>query len=354
MIDLFLNKNTFTYRDRVPPSINNVYAKIKMYLNSVIDYYHRSNTIVNNENVLIQLLNSLDVDYRWSDIVIINYVRNNTQGLIKPLMLSSSITINTIADNMSIISGAKEIIYTVDYTNLTNYRNINASNWKTQEPLKFRNHDIRDLYFNHPTRMTLDKDIVIYELDILKLILMYKYYCLEREETEQYISRLEFIGRYVLTNSIHSMADIVMLNNYLDKGDIYTRPRQFVSTVLVPINTIRLRNDVISKSLINTSDIFIVELLRNIKLLDDRDSYDLLSIEKFYETSRSKIYLTLTLLDFIDNIFNHIDPSSKGNSMYTTKLAYYLRVLSGVHINTGDMIVDMKCRDIIQSLRSKL
>lgn len=351
MIDIFLNKNTFTYRDIKPKANVNLYPRIKEYLDSVITYFYNSNTIVYNQHILVKLLKILEIDYRWSDIDIINFTKSNIANVIKPLGISNDYMLSIVHPLSTIIDGATEMVYHSELTTILNYREINDNTWIEQSPLKFRNHDFKDLYFNHPSRMIVKDSIVLYDLDIVKLVLMFKYYCRAQVNINQHISIASFIGKYVVTNSIPSMADICILNRYLGKGTISFMNRQFIGAVSVPENTKRL--DKAISSFILGGKSFIIEYLRNIELLDSTDAYEFLFIEKYYETSRSKIFLQLTLLDFIDYILNHITANG-GNSQYLTKLNYYLRVLANVNINTGNKLLDTKYRKIIDSVRSKL
>ena len=183
---------------------------------------------------------------------------------------------------------------------------------------------------------------------------MYKYYAKRQEQLNLPISIGEFIGRYVLTNSLISMADLVILNTYLNKGSIYINNRQSIGATSTDIHH-KLLDDVISKSLISrTNDrLNLLEVLDNIWLLN-LTGFEILMLPKnFYETSRSKKYITIVLLDYINYLTNYLNVNSDGNSQYYTKLKYYLKTLSNMNITT-DKIIDDKATIIINNLRSKI
>ena len=355
MISLFINHLNWRYKQRTAPDLNNIYNRISTYVKSVVSYFHRSNYMVLNNNILVQIIKQMDIDYNWSDINIVTHVNNNARGILRTLGISSELYIDVLSANNTIIKNALEIIYMNNKTNLTNYNLINRDTWTTIAPIVFRNHDFRDLYGNHPDRIILNKkSLVIYDLDIVSLILMYKYYALDRTSRGLHESISEFVGSYVLSNSIHSMIDISILNNYLNKGDIENSPKQFVSTTSVPILEAKLDLNVIDKSIMNYERQSIMEILTNIKLISKDNAYEALYMSNFYETSRSKIYLALVTLDFINSLLDFIDVESRDNGAYMKLLKYDLNVLNSIAVNTSNPIVNNKYRKLIKDIGSKI
>lgn len=355
MISLFINRSEWSRKVFSPPDVDNVNNRLKAYIDTVIAYFHRSNYIALNNNILIQIIKHMDIDFRWDDVNIIRQVNDNLRNIMRPLGISSEIYVEVISGKNTIIKDALEIIYMNNKTKLTNYTSINKNTWNNSKPLVFRNHDFRDLYGNHPDRIILDKkSLVIYDIDIVKLILMYKYYALDRYNRGLNESIAEFIGCYVLTNSIPSMVDIAILNNYLNKGNIYNPPKQYVATSNVPIIEGKLNMSIIDKSILEFERQSIVEILYSIKLISVKNAYDLLFMENFYESSRSRVYLSLISLDFISYLLNFIDIDSRDNSAYMKLLKYDIGVLAGTAVNTNNEIVNKKYRDLIKTLGSRL
>lgn len=355
MLNIFYTKPIQSNRQYIAPNTVNVNNRIRGYLNDVITYFRGSNTRVRSEHILYRLLNTIGIDYRWTNNEINYYVDTIIRNVLKPMHISSEINIDLIFPNATIVKNANEVIYSVNELSTIELLNINDDNWIELQPLKFRNHNFRDLYFNHPTRLnTISTDLIVYTLDVKVLCIMYKYYAKRQEQLNLPKSIGEFIGRYVLTNSLITMADLVLLNTYLNKGNIYINNRQSIGATSIEVYN-NLIDDIISKSLISRSNdrLNIVEVLSNIYLLHST-GYDMLMLPKnFYETSRSKKYITIVLLDYIDYLTNFLDINKDGNSQYYVDLKYYLRALSNMNITT-DKIIDDKALYIINNLRSKL
>lgn len=355
MLNIFYKKPIQSNRDYIAPNTVNVNNRIKGYLDDVITYFRGSNTRVRSEHILYRLLTTLGIDYRWTNNEINYYVDTVIRNVLKPMHISSEINIDLMFPNANIVKNANEVLYSVNEFSTIELLNINDNNWIDLQPLKFRNHNFRDLYFNHPTRLnTIDNDLIVYTLDIKVLCIMYKYYAKRQEQLNLSKSIGEFIGRYVLTNSLITMADLVLLNNYLDKGNVYINNRQSIGATSIEIYH-HLLDDIISKSLISRSNdrLNLIEVVSNIYLLE-HDGYDLLMLPKnFYETSRSKKYVTIVLLDYIDYLTNFLDTDKDGNSQYYADLKYYLRALSNMNIST-DKVIDDKAISIINNLRSKV
>lgn len=352
MISLFTNKNNFNYKSRLAPDTMNIYGRLDTYLKSVISYFHRSNYFVNNKNVLCRVIDIMDIDYNWSDLEILNYVKNNIRNALRPLGISNEYYIDIVPKGSTIIDNAIEIIYLNNLTNIVNMGKINIHNWKQLEPIRFRNHDFRDLYFNHPDRIYTTEDcVVVYDIDIIQLMLMYAYYVRDTISSNNSPSVESFVGKYVLANSINSLADIAILNNYIDKGNIHIKPNQFVPTTSVHINKSKLDVNIINKSIIYESNNSFMELLRNIPLLSKKDAYELLFLENYYETSRSRLYVAVTLLDFLVDILDFIDVDKRDNSAYIGILRYDVKVMLNTHLSTSNGIVNMKIRNTLDVLR---
>jgi hypothetical protein len=354
MIDVFLRRNNFSYKSRLPADTGNTYGRLYMYLKSVVDWFSKSNYFVRNENVIVQIIKTLDIEPNWSIPNIIKHVENNMRNVNRTLGVSNPFYIDIVAPKIGIIKNSIEIIYTNNITTMATSRFIDRTNWSKLQPLRFRNHEFTDLYFNHPDRI-IDGEgsIVIYDIDIVMLMIMFKYYVEDRRDKNVSWSIAEFVGVYVLTNSIHSLADIAILNNYLDKGNIMLKPKQYVSTNMVPINATRL-DRIVDLSILNDERQSLMEVLRNIILIDKKDAYVSLFLENYYETARSKIYLILTLLDFVRNLLKFIDIDSRDNAGYLKMLSYDINVFKNSNIYTNNQIVNKKIKGILKDIEYRI
>lgn len=355
MLELFYKENLYRHRDFIAPNTVNLNDRMREFLNTIMTYFINSNTRVGSEHILYRLLLNLGLDYNWSNSDITYHTDTVLRGTLIPLNISSEVNINLIHPKSTIIKKANELIYYVDEYSSIELLKIDNTNWIDLQPLKFLNHNFRDLYFNHPTRInTIPGDLIVYKLDIKVLGLMFKYYCKQQVMLNLPISIGEFIGKYVLTNSLISMADISILNNYLDKGNIYINNRHTIGATSVGVYH-NMLDDIIKKSLIARKGdrLNIIEVLKNIWLLDLTAYERLLLPKNLYETSRSKKFISVFLLDYVNHITNYIKPYADGNNQYYTELKYYLKTLNNLNIST-DGIIDSKVDRILEDLRRKI
>ena len=354
MIDLFFKDNTIAYKSLTPPDTGNTYGRINMYLESVVGWFKRSNYFVPNENVLVGVVSTLGIDYTWSIPNIIKHVENNVRNVTRTMGISNEFYIDVVPELNGIVKNSTEIIYINNKTNIVNSRNIDITNWTKMEPLRFRNHEFSDLYFNHPSRIVDAKgSLIVYDLDMVGLMIMFKFYVNDRVSNNLNYSIAEFIGSYVLANSIYSLADIAILNNYLDKGNIFLQPKQYVSTTMVSMNATRL-DRIVDLSILNTDNQSLMEVLRNIKLIYRKDAFEELLLKNYYETSRSKIYVILTLLDFIRNILKYIDINSRDNAMYIRNLKYQINAFRNANTYTNNVVVNKKVKKVLADIYYKI
>ena len=352
MTKLFLEYNNVRYRNNIPPNTNNVYTRLKLYMDNVISYFHSSNINASNSSLLVKLINTIGIDYNWNIYTIKTYVENSISSIHSTLKLSDEYNIYGI--NSGIILNANEIVYINNRTNITNMRNINSSNWREYSPVRVKNHDFTDLYLNHPLLIDARDTTVIYDIDILGLILQYKYYCMEQSSLNQYINLHQFVGRYVLTNMIPTMCDIALLNIYLGKGYISLPSKQRISSAMaktIMVEVIDLRNKLL---ILKENKHFIIEMLRNIKLVSVEDAYDLLYMDNFYETYISRVYMAMILFDWLSYALRFVDMNKYSNSGYIKVLERYLKILPNSNINVHNNEIQVKYEIIINKIERTL
>ena len=64
MTKLFLEYNNVRYRNNIPPNTNNVYTRLKLYMDNVISYFHSSNINASNSSLLVKLINTIGISLR--------------------------------------------------------------------------------------------------------------------------------------------------------------------------------------------------------------------------------------------------------------------------------------------------
>lgn len=352
MVELFLEKNSTRYGELIPSNTGNVYNRIKTYMDNVISYFHNSNINASNNNIIVKIINEIGIDYNWNIYTILQYVSNSITGIRSTLKISDEY--NMFAIEHGIMFNTTEMLYLNNRTNITNIRNIDLSNWRDYSPVRVKNHEFIDMYLNHPLLINGMGSIAIYDIDIIGLIIMYKYYCLDRKSAGLNIDTHQFVARYVLTNMIPSMCDIVLLNRYLGKGSIYCINRQRIGATAVNIIDTDLKQLKMKLNVLSNNKHFIIEMLRNIKLITNKDAYEMLVMKNYYETYRNRIYLTLVLFDYIQYIIKFIDMNKYSNPGYASRLKKYISIMINGNIYLNNDKLKMRVDNILTTLNGEL
>lgn len=326
--------DTITYPIRIPSSIGNIYNKINRYRDSIMDYYHKTYGVCNNSNVLVQIIKTLDINPNWEHSEIIQYLSYSIDNVSRTLKLSDSIQVVCLANNTTLVPKAKEVMYIVESKSMVDLLSINTSTFHTRAPVVVTNHPYIDLHGNHPHRIVdaNSSQLIVYTIDIVELLIMYKCYYHQEELLGNTSSIASFVHRYVMTNTISSFMDIAIINNYLSKGMITLKNNHVNPDPAMGMWRNRL--DTAIRKLDISRSISAVELLKGRLPLPNGTVYDTLRIRGFYENRKSRIYLILTMYQYIAHILTIIDPYASSNSRYTEQLLYDLDVIENNNINS--------------------
>jgi len=345
--------DTIAYPTKIPHGITNIYAKINRYRDTVLDYYHSTHGVCKNSNVLVQIIKTLDVNPNWEDNEIIKYVEYNTGNIIRPLKLSDDIQVTCLSNNATIVPDASEVLYVMESKSTLELLAINNDNYRSLSPVIVTNHPYIDLYANHPNRI-IDADktqLITYTIDIPELIIMYKCYCNDMDSMGLTISIAEFVYKYVMANIIPSWLDIAIVNNYLSKGMVMLPNRHTIVDPSIKTWARRLSNSISGMG--DSDSLFIVELLKGRMPLPRGTVFEALRIRGFYENRKSRIYLILTMYQFLSNILLKINPYNKSNSRYTEQLKYDIDVIENTNISHySDKILMLEYDKTLGMIRS--
>jgi len=326
MINLYKTPyNDTRYRIRIPAENTNLISGLERYLSDVEGYFRTTTGIVNNENILVQLVRSAGVGKDTDNIDISNIVDAILPGLVTTLGLSDERNINFIKGKKTSILKATEVLYITNTFSIADASKVDVYNYHLCRPLRMLNHPMRDLYMNHPSNIVMEDELVTYSIDVFQLLVMYKMYLQDMDGRASGIEM--FIHMYVQTNTIEDIGNISILNNYLNKGSAYCKNRHNIGATHIRTYE-KMLTKVIDKSAIYDEGIFIIELLRNIKLMRDVDGYNQLClIPDMYETRHSRVLIVLTLIDYIAHTIPLLDIDQSSNTGYMSKLLYYIKVM---------------------------
>lgn len=217
-MDFFIKESGLKESDLYTGSFLNIEKNAILNLNKATEYYNNRVAKVKNDSILVKIINDLYnsesslLDYIFKirarkDYVLRNYgiVCNGTKGKV-------------IKDETMINS--KEIFIAIDTDLTEELVNSADDNWKTIVPLECTYHCYKDLKFVNPNNkiqyLDSEENVIIYNIDITKLMIMFRYYLENALQMDRGISIPEFIFRYAYANSTQSFLNISLLNRHID------------------------------------------------------------------------------------------------------------------------------------------
>ena len=217
-MNFFINNSNINYGVLHTGTFHNLEHKAIKNINDAKEYYFNRVARVKNDNIFVKIINDLYnsendiVDFLFKikarkEYVARNYgiVTNDTKGEI-------------IADET--LNNSREVFISID-SDMSDLLSSNMSdNWKSTESVKCIYHCFKGILFLNPNNNIdlLDKDenVLVYTIDIEKLLLQYRYYYKNAIRLDRSTSIAEFVYRYIYPNLINSYTDIAILNSYID------------------------------------------------------------------------------------------------------------------------------------------
>lgn len=287
-MDFFIKESGLKEGDLYTGSFLNIEKNANLNLDKVIEYYNNRVARVRNDSILVKIINDLYnneaslIDYIFKIRARKDYILRN-YGIV-----CSGYRGKIIKDETMINS--REVFVATD-SNLSDLINSLSNNmeenWKSIIPMECMYHCYKDIKYINPNNGIeyLDniENVIIYNIDITKLMIMFRYYMENAIRLDRGISIAEFVYRYVYTNTTKSFFNIALLNSYIDyisdfdfsNISINSKiPRVLLDTENMVDNYLLQFNKALSKSSKKTYSY----LMSNIDLINT-DALNILSIE---------------------------------------------------------------------------
>lgn len=287
-MDFFIKESGLKEGDLYTGSFLNIEKNANLNLKETVEYYNNRVAKVNNDNILVKVINDL-YNSETSLIEYIFKIRARKDYVLRNYGIVCNGYKGKVIKDESMIN-SREIFIAIEGDLTKTVEDLKGSledNWKKIIPLECKFHCYKDVKYINPNNKIqyLDnmENLVIYNIDITKLMIMFRYYLNNAIQMDRGISIPEFIYRYVYANSTDSFFNISLLNlhlDYLSEFDFSNivinskLPIALTNTDNVIENYLLQFNKVISKNSKKTY----TYLMSNINLIDT-DALDILSLE---------------------------------------------------------------------------
>jgi len=312
MFRIFLDKQTDIQYSKIKFSefdyIKRVYKKD---LDLVKKYYRNKNGFVNNNNKLVRLINNLVPNVGLNILDYLSIIETNARLVSKQYDITSNINRGSLDNNIILKDNSIEgFLYTEGDYDIFDFKNI----WLDYNSVKVIRTDICDLSMNHPSNIEpyLLEELTLYSIDIVAMLLQYKYWCEKRLLDGNSINASIFVYQIVYTNLIDSFLDYGVYNTLLEQlkiKDVFKLESEHPFYITNQSDKIVSYVNKLIKALYNRN-IKITELMININLINS-NLFDLLHIEHTYYTVQSEWMLWLSRTNDIYNMLYML--SKNGN-----------------------------------------
>lgn len=183
-------------------------------LDHVLSYYHNKDYAVNNNHLLNRLITNLMTSLNTDPYEYLNRIAVNARLVSKQFNIVSNINSGEILDNVFFGKGSREILlYREDLIDL-DYIEENYKNMDTVRVIYTESTDL-DFYVPRNQKVYLTPVLNIMSIDIVALLMQYRYWALDRIANDASTNPNVFIAQIVLPNMVPNMLDLAIWNRYI-------------------------------------------------------------------------------------------------------------------------------------------
>lgn len=356
MLNVFLdNRFYFRYPKKEYTRFDYIQRMYKREYNRVHNYYRERGSRVPTQNLLSRLVFMVAPDI---DNNIVEYFRltdSRAKYIAKLFGISSTVNVGKIMENIFYLESQELLLYTEHDYDLFNMQ----SNWWSYSPIRVIYTDDTDLDFRM-LNGTIDKqsDIVsVYEVDVILMCLMYKYWAIERRLKDKSIHPSYFIYNIILPNMMKQHFDLCIFNRfmnlYYDRAmldDRYKHPFM-VSDYTSGVDNV-LKN--IIKDTANQT-MAIEAIINRIPTVFSVNMLEVLYIDAPYYNRQNEWVLWMARLQYIIFFLDLLGEKGKNrNRQYYNDLAIQIRYIENGATNIYNRVKGAnaeKIREYIQKIK---
>jgi len=339
MIPLFYTQSGIQFSIRHSARISNLRDLFNMELERVGNYHKDSSRSVNNSDIIVRFIKSMNVDTRLS---MFDYVKMVDSRVVY-IERSAGIISNTSFGKVLNILNGDGIILSID-TGIDHTRI--KDNWKTIAPLKPFATENTDVSLPHPTKMY--PTFTGYTIDSKLLMMMWYWYSKEVENPQV----AYFVYRYLYTNMIPYYLDHAIVNLFLGKEEVEFKNTNPIYVLNLMPKLKRYLEPLIRKT--KNKKLFYEEVMLNLKLIHCRDMLELYTIKATFFTKQSRHGMFILYKDILQDLIFYLGDRGMRRNLSVLKDVYIFleRMKSRKDLTSIDY--DIYKEDIEMSLETLL
>ena len=211
MFRLFTDQVPNPNRNIVFPAWRYINEKIQQNLAVLIRYYRSVEEPIPNQNIIARILNDTFIDPTLDTLTYVEEVEKSKDRLNQYGIVSNRNLGHVFNKGYT---GSNEMFYSVQ--NQLFLYNI-SSTWRKLVPLRMVYTNNSNLDYEIRYGKMVSKDYTIFEIDYVKLMVMYKEWCLNRMQSRFEINPNTFISQYVFPNMLTESINIILFSRLIDR-----------------------------------------------------------------------------------------------------------------------------------------
>ena len=213
MIDIFVTKGSnHRFPTKKYGNIDYIQRMYNREIDRVVEYYSNRNSRVRTEHVLSKLIFIVSPDYNLPITEYFRLVDSRAKYVSKQFDISSTINKGELVDVF--YNGAPELLLYTEYShNIFSFKD----NWKNYNPVRIINTEDTNLdyrVFNKELNY-YGTDFPVFEIDVITMCLMYKYWALERNLLEKSTHPSYFVYNIIFPNMIRQHMNMINFNRMI-------------------------------------------------------------------------------------------------------------------------------------------
>lgn len=330
MLDIFLNQpSTIHYPLKYWSKWDYIKRMTLRELQRITNYYSRRSRFVNNSHLLSNLVKILRPELDLSIVDYFRHVDNVGENISRRFDFVSTSWKGEIRED--IFSQNEKVVFL--YTNKDIDIFSFPTNWRYMIPIRvlYTNEYRLDYYQYDETREYTTPNILVLEVDINTLLLMYKYWGLERLKNDESINPNYFIAQVVQPKLAIASVDIILFNKFINT--FYSVPMESYITYEHPIHLVDTNSYIhgIYRDIcrvIKSTKLPLEQLLMTIPTIYNKNMLDVLFINMPYYTRQSEWILWLSRLRYVVFLLDILEePGIRRNLDTFNKLPVLIKML---------------------------
>lgn len=352
MFKFFNKKNNFTYPVEINGKMDYVRRRYEQQMSLVIDHYHNRDLYVKNNHILTRIIQFGLVNPELDEYEYLNILMANVDSVARQF----NITFNSCVGKIykSVFYGDNSYEAFVLVKNVGNYFKLKDSYMDYNSIRCVYNEDSDvDFYYPKGIKNFSVPKMFIYEIDIVGLLMQYRYWYLDRKANDLSTSPSIFIGKVVLTNMMPTLLDWNVFNRFMNYSKAIPENKIVNRNPIAIIDLSRSLEAIIQTTLrkITNHNITLDHMLFSIPLIFEDNAKELLKYRLVYTNVQSDWLLVMGRIKIILDMLNIMDIRGlESNSDVLSELMVTFRYLKARHIKLENINIDIVKEDIDYTL----